>query len=506
MKAAAWVLLGWVLSGKSFQGEVQPHINCYEEDGPHPELEQQHRFTPADVFNISIKIVEIQGICKFNITWILNADASITYLKATKICEFYHGCIRCDYLEEFQKQTMSEHQKWQFNFVGFSVEENTNYFIDVYNLPPANINEDHSKIQKHLISPDCEDNSLKYCQNCIEKGSLWDPNITICNREFELEVNFTPSNFCSKYKIHLCDSYECNNSILHAVPTTKGNNIRVSEKIRMNDQERYIIFKELIPYFPGCQNDCKRYSYYQTVCNEERIPEPNSTAFIVNKLDMKKTYVGISITLLLIVCIVVAMLYFKSRHGPASNLAHFHPITAQKPVTILVVYSQEACLQHTVLSFAEFLQEYCKCNVIIDLWQKRRIAEIGTVQWLATQKEIADKVIFLCTTHSSASCDSTCKSIIENQKNSECMFTLALHFFFSDWKMNSSLCKYMVVSFNETHPDPLLPTPLNICPNYFLMKDIDSFCRDLYFSQSQKYKAAKRSRPGNLRLVLDCRD
>ncbi|ETE66995.1 Interleukin-17 receptor B, partial [Ophiophagus hannah] len=440
MKAAAWVLLGWVLSGKSFQGEVQPHINCYEEDGPHPELEQQHRFTPADVFNISIKIVEIQGICKFNITWILNADASITYLKATKICEFYHGCIRCDYLEEFQKQTMSEHQKWQFNFVGFSVEENTNYFIDVYNLPPANINEDHSKMQKHLISP----------------GSLWDPNITICNREFELEVNFTPSNFCSKYKIHLCDSHECDNSILHVVPTTK-----------------------LIPYFPGCQNDCKRYSYYQTVCNEERIP------------DMKKTYVGISTTLLLIVCTVVAVLYFKSRHGPASNLAHFHPITTEKPVTILVVYSQEACLQHTVLSFAEFLQEYCQCNVIIDLWQKRKIAEIGTVQWLATQKEIADKVIFLYTTHSSASCDSTCKSIIENQKNSECMFTLALHFFCSDWKMNSSLCKYMVVSFNETHPDPLLPTPLNICPNYFLMKDIDSFCRDLYFSQSQKYKAAK---------------
>uniref|UniRef100_A0A8C6YC29 Interleukin 17 receptor B n=1 Tax=Naja naja TaxID=35670 RepID=A0A8C6YC29_NAJNA len=272
--------------------------------------------------------------------------------------------------------------QWQFNFVGFSVEENTNYFIDVYNLPPANINEDHSKIQKHLISP----------------GSLWDPNITICNREFELEVNFTPSNFCSKYKIHLCDSHECDNSILHVVPTTK------------------------VYFF---------------------------------------------------------LLY---------NLAHFHPITAQKPVTILVVYSQEACLQHTVLSFAEFLQEYCQCNVIIDLWQKRKIAEIGTVQWLATQKEIADKVIFLCTTHSSASCDSTCESIIKNQKNSECMFTLALHFFCSDWKMNSSLCKYMVVSFSETHPDPLLPTPLNICPNYFLMKDIDSFCRDLYFSQSQKYK------------------
>ncbi|KAL7986079.1 hypothetical protein Chor_011245 [Crotalus horridus] len=429
---------------------LTPHFHSLQ--GPHPELEQEHRFTPADLFNISIKTVEIQGICKFNISWILNEDASIQYLKATKICESREGCIRCDYLEAFQSQTMSKHQKWQFNFVGFSVEENTKYFIDAYNLPPANIDQDHSKTQMNLTSP----------------GSLWNPHITICNRKFELEVNFTPSNFCSKYKIHLCDSDECDNSILHVVPNTK-----------------------LIPYFPGCQNDCKRYSYYQTICTEE--PSP----------DVGKIYAGLSIALLLIVCIVAAVLYFKSRHGPASNLAQFHPITAQTPITILIVYSQEACLQHTVLSFAEFLQEYCQSNVIIDLWQKRRIAEIGPVQWLATQKEIADKVIFLCPTHSSASCDSTCNSIIENQKDSECMFTLALHFFCSDWKMDSSLCKYMVVSFNETHPDPVLPSPLSICPNYFLMKDIDCFYRDLYILQNQRHKAAKekwnwkfRIRPG----------
>ncbi|XP_039216853.1 interleukin-17 receptor B-like isoform X1 [Crotalus tigris] len=111
MNAAAWALLGWMLSRKSFQGEAQLPIKCYKEDGPHPELEQEHRFTPADLFNISIKIVEIQGICKFNISWILNEDASIQYLKATKICESREGCIRCDYLEAFQSQTMSKHKK-----------------------------------------------------------------------------------------------------------------------------------------------------------------------------------------------------------------------------------------------------------------------------------------------------------------------------------------------------------------------------------------------------------
>ncbi|XP_007441503.1 interleukin-17 receptor B, partial [Python bivittatus] len=457
-------------------------IKCYEEDGPSPELGQEHRFTPAALFNISTKIVDIQGICQFNITWILNEDASIKYLKATKICVSSRnlGCIRCDYLERFPNQSMSKNQKWQFSFVGFSVEENIDYFIDAYNLPPANINEDYSEINIQLTSPDCEDNSLKYCQNCIEKGSLWDPDITICNRELELEVNFTSSNFCSTYKIHLCDSHECSNPILHIVPTTKGNN-RVSEKIKKSDQRRNIIFKELIPYFPRCQNDCRRYSYYQTVCTEEPIP------------DVGKNYAGIFIVLFLIVCIVATGLYFRCKHGTVSKLAHFHPETAETPTTVLVIYSQETCFQHTVLGFAEFLQKYCGSKVIIDLWQKRRIAEIGPVQWLATQKEIADKIIFLCPSHPSPSCDSACKSIIENRnKNSESMFTLALHFFCGDWKMDSSLHKYMVVSFNETRPGPDLPRPLSICPSYFLMKDIDSFCRDLYFSQSLRDKAAKK--------------
>ncbi|XP_063148922.1 interleukin-17 receptor B [Candoia aspera] len=482
MNATAWLLLGTVLSGKSVEREAQQRINCYKEDGPSPELEQEHRFTPTSLFNISTKIVERQGICQFNITWILNEDASIQHLKATKICVSPGdlGCIRCDYLERFSTPTMSENQKWQFSFPEFPVEENIDYFIKFYNLPPANLNQDYSGKNIHLTSPGCEDDRLKYCKNCIEKGSLWDPDITICNRELELEVNFTPSNFTSRYKIHLCDSDECDNPVLHSVSTTKENNIRVSEKIRLSDQRRNIIFKELIPYFPGCGSDCRRYSYYQTVCTKEPIA------------DVEETYVGIFIALFLIVCMVAAVLYFRSKHGTVTYVAHFHPVIAQTPTTVLVVYSQEACFQHTVLGFAEFLQEYCQSNVIIDLWQKRRIAEIGPVQWFATQKEIADKVIFLCPSHPSPSCNSDCKSIIENHnKNSECMFTLALHSFCSDWKMDSSLHKYMVVSFNETHPGPDLPRPLSICPNYLLMKDIDSFCRDLYISQSLKDKAAK---------------
>lgn len=194
--------------------------------------------------------------------------------------------------------------------------------------------------------------------------------------------------------------------------------------------------------------------------------------------------------------LMCAVLYFKKRNvcrsGESWKLPQAkigrglgHPGEYHTLAKVLVIYSQEACVQHTVLAFAEFLHECCHCEVIIDVWQKRRIAEIGMVQWLATQKEIADKVIFLSPGDPSPECDLACKKIVENDnENSECMFTLAFNLFCSDWKNQSSLFKYMVVSFKQTHSTKKLPSALKILPQYFLMKDVDSFCREICHSQS----------------------
>ncbi|XP_062977679.1 interleukin-17 receptor B [Elgaria multicarinata webbii] len=482
--AVAWVLLGAALSDWSTAGEAQPSITCHEENGPSPQLMMHHKHTPSDLSSISVEIVEIQGNCQLNITWIINADASIKHLSATKICMTlaHQECIRCDYTEEFPGQIRHDGQKWQFQYIGFSVEENKDYRINAFNLPPANINEDHPRKYIMKTSPDCQDNVLKYCNTCIEKGSLWDPNITVCYMESEVEVNFTTSRFCPTYRILICDpdpdSDDCSD---HTVNTDKRNDTRISERIQMTGQKNKI-FQELIPHFPKCGNDCRRYFTHQILCSEE----PTNASIL--------RYICILAASFLIVCIVAAVVYSKRRHGAVNNWAVFHPTVQKIPATILVVYSQEVCFQHIVLVFAEFLHECCQSNVVIDVWQKRRIAEIGPVQWLTTQKEIADKVIFLSPCHTSPTCDSACKTTIESHKNSECMFTLAFNLFCSDLKNQFSLHKYMVVSFNETNPAKSIPSPLNICPRYFLMKDIDSFCRDLCLSQSPRCDGETKSK------------
>lgn len=96
----------------------------------------------------------------------------------------------------------------------------------------------------------------------------------------------------------------------------------------------------------------------------------------------------------------------------------------QLHVKVLVIYPV-LCLNHTVLSFAEFLHEGCQTDVILDLWERRRIAEKGPVAWLAAQKAAADRVIFVSSNPTTAACDGACKSV-RNYSNTESMFSLAL--------------------------------------------------------------------------------
>ncbi|XP_053233813.1 interleukin-17 receptor B isoform X1 [Podarcis raffonei] len=474
MNAAVWLLLSVGLNFGSSEGEARQSIECYEENGPSIELLKEHEFVPSDISGLDAKIIERRGKCNFNITWSLGVDGSIIFLKASKIClqkEGSRSCIRCDYTERFQNQTMLSGEKWQFYYIGFPVDENNEYHIEVFNLPPPNPGLDPPKKHIKRFSPGCKDSVLKYCKTCIEKGSLWVPNITVCHKKSEVVVNFTASPFCSKYVIRLHEPDPSGDLYDHIV-VTKGNDTRISEKILLTDQSNRT-FKELIPRFPLCEGHCPRHAEHQELCTEE--PTDVSTDFVGNYIII----CCLLASLFLIVCMVAALLYYKRKYGAGRNWA-LSPLMQHIPATILVVYSQEVCFQHTVLAFAEFLHECCHSNVIIDAWQKLRIAEMGPVQWLATQKEIADKIIFLSPNNANPACDSTCRTTVDSHSgNSECMFKFAFNLFCSDWKNQSSLHKYMVVSFSEKNLTNSLPSPLNICPKYVLMKDIDSFCRDL---------------------------
>ncbi|KAM6060044.1 LOW QUALITY PROTEIN: interleukin-17 receptor B [Theristicus caerulescens] len=420
--------------------------------GSAPELRKWYKIAPADLHNLSAVLVEKEVETQFQ-SYFMNiststdgrfvvrvaggdpkenrkincrGQATIKELTATKIYVTSKGilehfqCILCNYTEKSERQAAVRNQRWQFHYIGFPVELETKYFIHAYNLPLANIKEDFPSksilltIQGNLPSIHCccKDNVMKYSKSCIEMGSLWNPSIT-CKIEIELEVNFATSSLGLEYLILL---YECQK--------------------------------------------------YEVLLEKKRGSKGN---FLLNHNKLKAYFSEFSF------CIKILTINSVGRFVCVLLAALLAIVQLQLHVKVLVIYP-EVCFHHTVFSCDEPLHEGCQTDVILDMWEKMRIAEKGSVQWLAA-KAAADRMIFLSSNPATAACDVSCKSM-RNHNNMENTFTFAVNLFCSDMTNQSSLRKYMVVSFNEVSKDTL-PSALNFCPKYGLMKDI---CRDLSVS------------------------
>ena len=170
----------------------------------------------------------------------------------------------------------------------------------------------------------------------------------------------------------------------------------------------------------------------------------------------------------------------------------FSTTTLLPSIKVLVVYPSEICFHHTVCYFTEFLQNRCRSEVILEKWQKKKIAEMGPVQWLTTQKEAADKVIFLLS-NGNTTCDGNC----DEKEGGPCessrdLFHLAFNLFCSDLRSQAHLHKYVVVYFREGDIADSYRA-LSVCPTYRLTKDATGFCAELLRAK-QHVSVGRRSR------------
>lgn len=170
----------------------------------------------------------------------------------------------------------------------------------------------------------------------------------------------------------------------------------------------------------------------------------------------------------------------------------FSTTTLLPSIKVLVVYPSEICFHHTVCYFTEFLQNRCRSEVILEKWQKKKIAEMGPVQWLTTQKQAADKVIFLLS-NGNTTCDGNC----DEKEGGPCessrdLFHLAFNLFCSDLRSQAHLHKYVVVYFREGDIADSYRA-LSVCPTYRLTKDATGFCAELLRAK-QHVSVGRRSR------------
>ncbi|XP_032017156.1 interleukin-17 receptor B isoform X2 [Hylobates moloch] len=457
----------------------EPTVQCGSETGPSPEWMLQHDLTPGDLRDLRVEPVKTSVAAGdysilMNVSWVLRADASIRLLKATKICvtgksNFQsYSCVRCNYTEAFQTQTRPSGGKWTFSYIGFPVELNTVYFIGAHNIPNANMNEDGPSMSVNFTSP----------------GSLWDPNITACKKNEEtVEVNFTTTPLGNRYMVLIQHSSIIGFSQVFEPHQKKQKRASVVIPVTGESEGAMV---QLTPYFPTCGSDCIRHKGTVVLCPQTGIPFA---------LDNNKSKPGGWLPLLLPSLLVatwmlVAGIYLMWRHERIKT--SFSTTTLLPPIKVLVVYPSEICFHHTICYFTEFLQNHCRSEVILEKWQKKQIAEIGPVQWLATQKKAADKVVFLLSNDVNSVCDGTCgKSESSPSENSQDLFPLAFNLFCSDLRSQIHLHKYVVVYFRETDTKDDY-NALSVCPKYYLMKDATAFCAELLHVK-QQVSAGKRS-------------
>uniref|UniRef100_A0A2I2YQ58 Interleukin-17 receptor B n=1 Tax=Gorilla gorilla gorilla TaxID=9595 RepID=A0A2I2YQ58_GORGO len=464
--------------------------------GPSPEWMLQHDLIPGDLRDLRVEPVKTSVATGdysilMNVSWVLRADASIRLLKATKICvtgksNFQsYSCVRCNYTEAFQTQTRPSGGKWTFSYIGFPVELNTVYFIGAHNIPNANMNEDGPSMSVNFTSPGCLDHIMKYTKKCVKAGSLWDPNITACKKNEEtVEVNFTTTPLGNRYMALIQHSTIIGFSQVFEPHQKKQTRASVVIPVT-GDSEGAMV--QLTPYFPTCGSDCIRHKGTVVLCPQTGVPFP---------LDNNKSKPGgwlplLLLSLLVATWVLVAGIYLMWRHERIKKTS-FSTTTLLPPIKVLVVYPSEICFHHTICYFTEFLQNHCRSEVILEKWQKKKIAEMGPVQWLATQKKAADKVVFLLSNDVNSVCDGTCgKSEGSPSENSQDLFPLAFNLFCSDLRSQIHLHKYVVVYFRETDTKDDY-NALSVCPKYHLMKDATAFCAELLHVK-QQVSAGKRS-------------
>uniref|UniRef100_A0A4X1VGR4 Interleukin 17 receptor B n=1 Tax=Sus scrofa TaxID=9823 RepID=A0A4X1VGR4_PIG len=446
----------------------EPTIQCGSEPGLSPEWMVRHALTPGDLRDLRVEPIKSSVAVEdysilMNISWILRADASIRLLKATKICvtgksqKQTYSCVRCNYTEAFQTQTRPSGGKWMFSYVGFPVELNTRYFIGAHNIPNANMNEDGPSLAVNFTSP----------------GSLWDPNITACKKsENTVEVNFTTSPLGNRYMALIQNSTVIGTSYVSEKELT-----RTSVVVQVTGESEGAVV-QLTPYFRTCGNDCIRRRGTVVRCPHTGVPFPQdqSRSMLSGWLPL------LLLALLVAIWVLAGGIYLTRRHERIKKTS-FSATILLPPIKVLVVYPSEICFHHTVCYFTRFLQNHCRSEVILEKWQKKKIAEMGPVQWLTTQKAAADKVIFLLSNDGNTACDGTCSNSEGGpHENSQDLFPLAFNLFCSDLRSQTHLHKYVVVYFREVDIKDDY-SALSVCPTYHLMKDAPAFCKELLHAE-----------------------
>uniref|UniRef100_A0AAQ5YG77 Interleukin-17 receptor D n=1 Tax=Amphiprion ocellaris TaxID=80972 RepID=A0AAQ5YG77_AMPOC len=94
-------------------------------------------------------------------------------------------------------------------------------------------------------------------------------------------------------------------------------------------------------------------------------------------------------------------IYSQLDEESSESSNHSAALNAERPwprPKVFICYSNRDCPKHTsvIQSFAYFLQDFCNCEVVFDLWEHLEMCKEGQMSWLSRQLDEANFIITVC--------------------------------------------------------------------------------------------------------------
>ncbi|XP_056294099.1 interleukin-17 receptor D isoform X2 [Pseudoliparis swirei] len=94
-------------------------------------------------------------------------------------------------------------------------------------------------------------------------------------------------------------------------------------------------------------------------------------------------------------------IYSQLDEESSESSNHSAALSAERPwprPKVFICYSNRDCPKHVavVQSFAYFLQDFCSCEVVLDLWEHLEMCREGQMSWLSRQLDEAHFIITVC--------------------------------------------------------------------------------------------------------------
>uniref|UniRef100_A0AAQ4QI37 SEFIR domain-containing protein n=1 Tax=Gasterosteus aculeatus aculeatus TaxID=481459 RepID=A0AAQ4QI37_GASAC len=415
--------------------------------------------------------------------WNIRDDGSVGYLTASELHVLVMStnqnlCVRYSFEEKLLMRSPTG-EKWSLS-ANMLVDPGQTYHVSVFNIPKTEVGYSTYDVSTDVTTPGCPDPKMQMTKFCIERGSLWQPNIslTVDSEKSALDVSFAPDTLCEEYIIIVrCSTYQDLTKRTH-----KAKTLNVTFHLDECPKSCCQFDVEIKPLFPQCGQDCARQRRTLYICPEptEAPNGPVYTFFILG---------------VMFLCGVIAVVMYVLCRKQGKTGVTATPVVGEisqegqvkQPPKVLVIYSQDHRLySDVVLKLCTFLQAKCGTKVLVDLLDSTSVGMVGRLRWLEWQrqqlKNPSDKILVLCSQGVQAKWKAMCGqgrvTLREDVLSpTDDMLTPFLNLFVPDMHQAGMQGKYMVAYFDDLSGEQDVPSVFDILVKYKLMKHFE----ELYF-------------------------